>query len=129
MRALLHFYFITLFAAGFISCTQTRYIPVDTVKQDSIFLNHSFHDSIIIRDSVTVYQAGDTIYVDKVRYRYRDRSVRDTVYRYLDRVVQVPYPVEKKLSRMEETLIGLGRFFIFLVFLWSLILGLRKLRK
>lgn len=129
MRSLLHFWFITLFVAGFISCTQTRCIPVETVAQDSIFQNHSFHDSVIIRDSVIVYQAGDTVYIDKVRYRYRDRSVRDTVRQYLDRVVHVPYPVKQKLSRMEETLIGLGWFFIFLILLWSLLLGLRKMRK
>ena len=105
-------------------CTSTRYVPVESVKTDSIYLSMQQRDSIYIRDSVVIHHAGDTVYVDKVRYRYRDRSVRDTVYRYMDREVRVPYPVEKPLGWWDRTMIAAGEvlipvilLFIFVVFI------------
>lgn len=110
------------------SCTSTRYVPVESVKTDSIYLTVQRRDSIYVRDSVLIHQVGDTIYVDKVRYRYRDRAVRDTVYRYLDREVPVPYPVEKKLGRWDRTMIAAGEILIpvILVFVFVVFILKRK---
>lgn len=111
------------------SCTSTRYVPVESVKTDSIYLTMQRRDSIYIRDSVIIRQAGDTVYVDKVRYRYRDSSVRDTVYRYLDREVPVPYPIEKKLGWWDRTMIAAGEILIPVILLFIFVVFILKRKR
>lgn len=62
------------------SCGSIRFVPVDRVKTDTTYLTKVRHDSIYVRDSIYVYQRGDTVTktVDRLRYLYRDRV--DTVY-------------------------------------------------
>ena len=113
-------------------CTSTRYVPMQSAKTDSIYLSMQQRDSIYIRDSVVIHHAGDTVYVDKVRYRYRDRSVRDTVYRYLDREVRVPYPVEKPLCWWDRLVLEMSDvvLWVLVVYLLFLVyLHRRKYRK
>ena len=111
------------------SCTSTKYVPVELVKTDSIYLTVQRRDSIYVRDSVIIRQAGDTVYVDKVMYRYRDRSVRDTVYWYLDREVQVPYPVEKKLGWWDRTMIAAGEILIPVILLFIFVVFIIKRKR
>ena len=114
-----------IIATAVSSCTSTKYVPVELVRVDSIYLTIHHRDSIYLRDSVTIRQAGDTVYVDKVRYQYRDRLVRDTAYLYRDREVQVPYPVEKPLGWWDRTSMLAGRTLIPIVFLIIVLTAVR----
>ena len=93
---------VILLAALLSSCKSIQYVPVETGKHDSIYISKIQHDSIYRRDSVYVDRAGDTLYIYKYRYIYKYKNLIDTIY--VNRVdsVQVPYPVEKRLSRWQK---------------------------
>lgn len=88
-------------------CKTVRYVPVETVRTDSVYVDRWQMDSVYLRDSVYVNQwtQGDTVFVDKVvtRYKYRDRWRYDTISIARVDSVRVPYPVEKELSWWEKT--------------------------
>ncbi|SHF40445.1 hypothetical protein SAMN05444349_11874 [Bacteroides faecichinchillae] len=103
-------YLIVFLMSGtcFTSCRSVQYVPVETVKKDSIYINKIQHDSIYRRDSVYIDRSGDTIYIYKDRYLYKYKNLTDTVY--ISRVdsINVPYMVEKKLTRWQSIKMELG---------------------
>ncbi|MDD3038248.1 hypothetical protein [Bacteroides sp.] len=103
-------YFIVLLMSGicFTSCRSIQYIPIETVKKDSIYINKIQYDSIYRRDSVYVDRSGDTIYIYKDRYLYKYKNLTDTMY--INRVdsINVPYPVEKALTKWQNIKMELG---------------------
>ena len=110
---------------------QTRYIPMETVRVDSVYSTLYNRDSIFERDSIFVAVKADTVYFTKTQYRYRDRIVRDTlrVLRVdtLSRVVEV----EKNLTRMERIKMSLGEVFLWLLMAAAVVVALwfgRKLK-
>ena len=62
------------------SCRSIRYVPVETIRTDSLYLTVHERDSIHIKDSVYIREKGDSVFVDKWHIVYRDRMKRDTVY-------------------------------------------------
>ena len=93
-----------------VSGRSVKYVPVETVKTDSVYVNKVQRDSIRLQDSIFVFVKGDTVRIEKYKYLYRDRVVRDTV-RLVERdSVQVPVPVEKELSRWQRWKLDLGGF-------------------
>lgn len=86
-------------------CKRIEYVqvPVETVRMDTAYVRNISRDSISVRDSVIVREAGDTVRITKWRYVYRDRVVRDTVFR--QRVDSIPeiVAVERELTRWEKT--------------------------
>ena len=88
-------------------CKTVKYVPVETVRTDSVYVDRFARDSVYLHDSVYVnrWVAGDTVFVDKVvtKYKYKDRWRFDTVAVMRVDSVRVPYPVEKELSWWEET--------------------------
>lgn len=87
-------------------CRMLKYVPVETVRTDSVTVDRFIRDSVYLRDSVYVnrWTQGDTVFVDKVsvKWRYRDRWRRDTVAVVRRDSVQVPVPVEKPLGLWEQ---------------------------
>ena len=83
--------------------------PVVTHKVDSIYLSRYERDTIYERDSVLIYAQADTIYKEKYRYVYRDRLVTDTLWRERCDTINTIVEVEKKLSKVEEVQMNIGR--------------------
>ena len=81
------------------SCRSVKYVPVETVRVDSLYLTIHERDSIHIKDSIYIREKGDTVFVERWRTQYRDRGRTDTLYVDRVREVQVPYPVEKEAQR------------------------------
>lgn len=94
------------------SCRSIRYVPVETIRTDSLYLTVHERDSIHIKDSVYIREKGDSVFVDKWHIVYRDRMKRDTVYIEREKMVAVPYPVEKELTWWQKTKLELGEFSI-----------------
>lgn len=90
------------------SCRSVKYIPVETVKHDSIYVSKIQHDSVYQRDSIYVLDRGDTVYVNVYQYLYKDRIVIDTVYSVKTDSIKVPFPVEKELTRWQQIKLELG---------------------
>lgn len=87
-------------------CSRKVYVPVENSvsRTDTVYSAKVRVDSVIIRDSVSVFQKGDTVMITKYRDRYRVKELTDTVYQSaIDSVkVSVPYPVEKALTPWES---------------------------
>ena len=88
-------------------CTRKVYVPVENtmVRTDTVYQSQLRVDSVFCRDSVAVIQKGDTVLITKWRDRYRVKQRTDTVYKAVtDSVkVSVPYPVERELTKWEQT--------------------------
>ena len=96
-----------------------QYVPVETVRLDSIYLTQTLRDSIVRYDSVYVRDKGDTLYVERWKYLYRDKVRVDTMVSVRVDTLAVPYPVEKRLTRwervkMEAGGVAIGGFFLLL---------------
>jgi hypothetical protein len=115
-------YIILSLSAG---CKSVQYVPVETVRTDSIYVDRYQRDSIYQRDSVFVnrWTAGDTIYQDKVvwKYVYRDKVKYDTVAILRSDTINVPYPVECKLSKWEQLKLNVGGWAISIIIIIVLI--------
>ncbi|WP_234367677.1 hypothetical protein [Parabacteroides pacaensis] len=51
-------------------------------------------------------EKGDTVFIDRWRYLYKDRLVTDTLL--VNDTIRVPYPVEKELTRWQKTKMDVG---------------------
>ena len=124
---------IAVLAVMCLGCKSVQYVPVETVRTDTCYVNKIRTDSVYVRDSVVVERGGDTIKV--IAWRWRERYVvqRDTIYRSKMDSIAVPYPVERKLSRWEKTKqdiggIAIGAFIavVSAVVIW---LAVKKMKK
>lgn len=102
------------FSAGLAACRTV--VPV-TGHENHGHLEKRWHagtDSVLVyvRDSVRIYEKGDTLRIEHWRERYRDRlhvrtdsiHVRDSIYR------QVPVMVAKPLTAWQKFLMKTGMF-------------------
>lgn len=116
-------YIILISLAG---CKSVQYVPMETVRTDSIYVDRYQRDSIYQRDSVFVnrWTAGDTIYQDKVvwKYVYRDKVKYDTVAILRSDTINVPYPVECKLSKWEQLKLNVGGWAISIIIITLILL-------
>lgn len=87
---------------------RTEYVPLETVKKDSVYLDKWRKDSIFVRDSVYVREKDDTVYMYKYKHVYIDKLKTDTMYVFRTDSVDVPVPVERELSRWERWKMELG---------------------
>lgn len=89
---------LLLFLLG---CTSTKYVPIETVHTDSIYISTIKVDSIFEKDSIFVDNRGDTVMIYKNIYKYKYKMLRDTLT--IERVdtVRVPYPIEARLTKWQ----------------------------
>lgn len=111
------------------SCRTTEYVPVEVVRSDTTYINKVQRDSIYQLDSVYILDRGDTILITKTKYLYRDKLVRDTVYRSRVDSVQVSYPVERQLTRWEQCRLDVGGWAIVTVIIIILIVVCKQIYK
>ena len=119
MKILIYLTIFLMSGICFTSCRSIQYIPIETVKKDSIYINKIQYDSIYKRDSVYVERSGDTIYIYNDRYLYKYKNLTDTVYITQVDSVNVPYPVEKELTKWQSVKMELGgwTFVVIIVFI------------
>lgn len=92
---------------------KTRYVTVETVRTEYVSRTDTLvqRDSVWAHDSIHVREKGDTVWVERwsIRYqdRWRDRVHTDTIVRVDS--VQVPYPVERKLSKWQQWCLDWGK--------------------
>lgn len=111
------------------SCRTVKYIPVETIKVDTTYINKLQRDSIYMLDSVYVKEKGDTVLIEKYKYLYRDKLVRDTMYISKVDSIQVPYPVEKELTRWQQFRMYFGGWAMCIIVISILILIVYKIKK
>ncbi len=97
-------------------CTRKVYVPTEHIvySTDTVYEAVLRVDSVIQRDSVAVVQKGDTVLITRYRDRYRVKERTDTVYNAKTDSVRVrePYPVERELTKWEQTQMDFGGMFL-----------------
>lgn len=114
---------IILLTAAICSCRSVKYVPVEVIKTDTTYINKVQRDSIYQLDSIYIRDKGDTVLITKTKYIYRDKLIRDTVFVSHTDSIQVPYPVEKQLSRWQQFKVDAGEWVLgmFIVMLLSFV--------
>ncbi len=74
--------------------TKTIYVPVQSVKTE--YRNRVKTDSVHVLDSIFFAVKGDTVFKEKYRTIYKDRLLRDSIFKR--DTIRVPYPVEKQIA-------------------------------
>ena len=114
------------------ACSTVKYVPVESVKLDSVYSNKYERDSVYIKDSVFVYSSADTVFLNRWHNVYRDRIVRDTLYKSVCDTTTVVRTVEREFTPWESLSMSVGRAAIailaFIVF-YNLYILFRKLKK
>lgn len=120
--------FFAAIATMLYSCKSVKYIPVETTKIE--YRDNFVRDSIFRYDSIFVKDKGDTLILEKFRYLYKNRIVKDSVF--INDTIRVPYPVEvikqvkAPLTSCQSFQIWCGRIALFalllacIYFVWKL---------
>ena len=123
-------YILTIFLMSgicFTSCRNIKYVPVETVKTEYKTRDSIRFDSIYEHDSIFLFVKGDTVYKEKYRYKYRYLTINKTDTVMLTDSVQIPYPVEKQLTRWQQMKIELG-WAVGVIIILSIVLMLKLFR-
>lgn len=107
-------WFLLVFFAGMVliglgSCKSVKYIPVETIKHDSIYITNHQKDSVYIHDSIFQKEKGDTLILEKWHTKYVEKQVHDTTFVERWDSIYVPYPVERELTKSEQRYISIGK--------------------
>ena len=112
----------------FCSCTSTKYIevPVDRVKIE--YRNSVSIDTIYRSDSTIIRENGDTVFLEKYKYIYKVKELKDTVN--ITDTITVVNTVEvtkevNKLYNWQIVLMTLGAFAI-VILLYGVIKWIKK---
>lgn len=121
MKNLLYIILLML-AICLTSCRSIKYVPVETVKTEYKTRDSIRFDSIYEHDSIFLFVKGDTVYKEKYRYKYRYLTINKTDTVMLTDSVQIPYPVEKQLTRWQQMKIELGGWAVGVIVILSIVL-------
>lgn len=102
---------MVLFAISIVavSCHSTReVVEVPVYVNDTIISTEYEIDSIYVDRYTKEYVKGDTVYLEKVEYKYVENKIHDTFVEHRD----VPIEIEKIIEREKE----LSKFQRFLMF-------------
>ena len=127
MKNLLYIILLTL-AICLTSCRSIKYVPVETVETEYKTRDSIRFDSIYEHDSIFLFVKGDTVYKEKYRYKYRYLTINKTDTVMLTDSVQIPYPVEKQLTRWQRMKIELGGWAVGVIVILSIVLMLKLFR-
>lgn len=124
-------FFYTIFLMSgicFTSCRSIKYVPVETVRIEYKTRDSIRFDSIYEHDSIFLFVKGDTVYKEKYLYKYRYLTINKTDTVMKTDSVQIPYPVEKQLTRWQQMKIELGGWAVGVIVILSIVLMLKLFR-
>lgn len=103
---------------GLGACKNIEYVPVESVRIDTTYISKIKIDSIYERDSIHILDKGDTIYINKIIYKYRTKMAYDTIWHERTDTIQVINEVPAQFTIAQKIRMRLGDCMI------GLILGL-----
>lgn len=116
---------ILLFLLFLYSC-RTEFIPIESVRYDSVMIEKLMRDSVFVRDSVYLKEKGDTVYKYKDRFVYVYKNRVDTFFAEKIREIEVPVPVERKLTWWERVKLNYAEWVIAVLVAIALVYALRQ---
>ena len=104
------------------SCSSIKYVPVETIRTEYRTRDSIRYDSIYQRDSVYLMFKGDTVYKYKEKYLYKYLFLNKTDTVIKTDSIQVPYPVERQLTKWQAIKIELGGWAFGIIVAFALII-------
>lgn len=83
-----------------ISCTTTKYVEVPIEKTKIEYKDRLSIDTIIQHDSTIITMLGDTVYLEKYKYIYKVKELRDTINITDTTTVTKPIEVIKEINKL-----------------------------
>lgn len=117
----LYLLIILLTSAIWSGCRTIEYRTLETIRSDTVYIQSAKVDSVIVRDSIYIYQQGDTVLEHRYHYIYKYRDRVDTLYISKTDTISVPYPVEKQLTKWQQTKVDYGGWAMGVVFVFILV--------
>ena len=105
---------------------RTEYIPIESVRYDSLMIEKLMRDSVFVRDSVYLQEKGDTVFKYKDRFVYVYKNRVDTFFAEKIREIEVPVPVERKLTWWERVKLNYAEWVIAVLVAIALVCALRQ---
>lgn len=90
------------------SCTRTVYEPMVEVRTEYKDKVVEVHTTDSVTDTRFVFIKGDTVLDYRDRVKWREKLVHDSIYIHKTDSIPVPYPVERELTRWEQTKMDFG---------------------
>ena len=126
MRKILFLLFMTLLLGSCKVKEKIVEVPISQIKTEIKYIDKVKYDSIYLKDSVYIIQKGDTIYNNKVAYRYKYKYLKDTItINKTDTIIRLQkvteIKVKNQLNVVQKVLIYIGLFSIllFLIILYK----------
>ena len=115
MKKILFLLFMTLLLGSCKVKEKIVEVPVPQIKTEIKYIDKVKYDSIYLKDSVYIVQKGDTIYNNKVAYRYKYKYLKDTItinkadtITRLQKVTEIK--VKNQLNVVQKVLMYIGLF-------------------
>lgn len=83
-----------------ISCTTTKYVEVPIEKTKIEYKDRLSIDTVIQHDSTIITMLGDTVYLEKYKYIYKVKELRDTINITDTTTVTKPIEVVKEINKL-----------------------------
>ena len=99
-----------LLCALFGGCTITKYVPVESVRTEYRDRDVERLVADTVHNTRLVWVKGDTVVDIREKERIRRVELHDTCYIERTDTIRQPYPVERSLSRWEQTKMDFGGF-------------------
>lgn len=115
--------------AGMISCRGIKYVPIETIKTDSIYIVAHQRDSIYTRDSIYIRDKGDTVFIYKDKYMFSYINKTDTLYRNSTDTITQVIEVERELTIWQKFRMNVGGWcmgVLGLFIIWWIITKIKK---
>ena len=120
-----HYLILLLIMYFFCEC-RAEYIPIESVRYDSIMIEKLMRDSVFVRDSVYLKEKGDTVFKYKDRFVYVYKNRVDTFFAEKIREIEVPVPVERKLTWWERVKLNYAEWVIAVLVAIALVYAIRQ---
>ena len=108
--SVIHYWWVALLAVVLLCLTgcRTTYVPVETVKTETQYIDRLQRDSIFVKDSVFLKEKNDTVYLTKWRVEYREALRVDTFNIVKVDSINTIVEVEMKLTSWQQTKMNIG---------------------
>lgn len=83
-----------------IGCTATKYVEVPIEKTKIEYKDRLSIDTVIQHDSTIITMLGDTVYLEKYKYIYKVKELRDTINITDTTTVTKPIEVVKEINKL-----------------------------
>lgn len=115
MRKILFLLFMTLLLGSCKVKEKIVEVPIPQIKTEIKYTDKVKYDSIYLKDSVYIIQKGDTIYNNKVAYRYKYKYLKDTIIvNETDTIIKLQkvteIKVKNQLNIVQKILMYIGLF-------------------